>query len=133
MKIQLETLDLFEISSSQSVLVPITVLILHRGRDSPGSMSGCSTASARWVTAAGWSGAAAPPPPGQTAPAGSPRNTPAVRRSLLSYNNSKIQKQSAMFLSVKRIVVEKVGAVELLAVCLVHGDHVILPFEYLNL
>ena len=38
-----------------------------------------------------------------------------------------------MFLSVKRIVVEQVGAVELLAVGLVHGDHVFLPFEYLNL
>ena len=113
--------------------MPITVLILHRCRDSPGSRSGCSTASARWATAAGLSGAAAPPPPGQTAPAGSPRNKPAVRRSLLCYNNSKIQKQSAMFLSVKRIVVEQVGAVELLAVCLVHSDHVILPFEYLNL
>ena len=45
----------------------------------------------------------------------------------------KIRKQSAMFLSVKRIVVEQVGAVELLAVGLVHGDHVFLPFEYLNL
>ena len=38
-----------------------------------------------------------------------------------------------MFLSVKRIVVEQVGAVERLAVGLVHGDHVFLPLEYLNL
>ena len=43
------------------------------------------------------------------------------------------KKQSAKFLSVKRIVVEQVGAVELLAVCLVHGDHVLLAAEYLNL
>ena len=48
----------------------------HLGHDSPGSRSGCSTASARWATAAGWSGAAAPPPVGQTAPAGSPQNKP---------------------------------------------------------
>ena len=116
---------------SSSLLLLLTVS-WHRGRDSSGSRSGCSTASARWATAAGWSGAAAPPPPGQTAPAGSPRNTPAVRRSLLCYS-SKIKKHSAKFLSVKWIVVEKVGAVELLAVGLVHSDHVILPFEYLNL
>ena len=36
-------------------------------------------------------------------------------------------------LSIKRIVVEKVGAVELLAVGLCHGDHVLLASEYLNL
>ena len=36
-------------------------------------------------------------------------------------------------LSVERIVVEKVGAVELLAVGLCHGDHVLLATEYLNL
>ena len=72
------TLHLREIN--QEVLVHITVLILHHCRDSPGSRSGCSTASARWATAAGWSGAAAPPPPGQTAPAGSPQNTPEKKK-----------------------------------------------------
>ena len=36
-------------------------------------------------------------------------------------------------LSVERIIVEEVGAVELLAVGLCHGDHVLLASEYLNL
>ena len=38
-----------------------------------------------------------------------------------------------MFLSVKRIVVEQVGAVELLAVGLTHSDDILLSFEDLNL
>ena len=38
-----------------------------------------------------------------------------------------------MFLSVKRIVVEQVGAVELLAMGLAHSDDVFFSFEYLNL
>ena len=99
---------------SSSLLLLVTVS-WHRGRDSSGSMSECSTASARWATAAGWSGAAAPPPPGQTAPAGSPQNTP-EKKKLLAFIAAD---QKTMFLSVKRIVVEEVGAVELLAVCLV--------------
>ena len=36
-------------------------------------------------------------------------------------------------LSVKWVVVEEVGAVECLAVSLVHCDHVLISFEYLNL
>ena len=36
-------------------------------------------------------------------------------------------------LSVKWIVVEQIGAVECFAVGLVHGDHVLISFEYLNL
>ena len=36
-------------------------------------------------------------------------------------------------LSVKRIVMELIGAVELLIMSLVHGDHVLISLEYLNL
>ena len=38
-----------------------------------------------------------------------------------------------MFLSVKRIVVKQVCAVELLAVCLGHTNDVLISLEYLNL
>ena len=39
----------------------------------------------------------------------------------------------AAYLGVEGVVVEKVGAVELLVVGLVHGEHVLISLEYFNL